>query len=200
MKYLILLCLFILSNAGCAFVGGGAIGDVEYTSPNQEGAQRRYEMLKSDLTTRQSARVGAKPFKLSDIESEWGVPHTVVTQDSKKTVTYRNGLRWNGIISLFLLPLPIAIPVGYSTVNFHFKEDILINWTIRDEHYCMSYVGFNLIPLDAQGKTLGLASETSCEWHKNMTPYNGSMVCDVPFYDQCYPPSPPSPGRGSNLK
>jgi len=103
-KYFILISLFILSNAGCAFVGGGAIGDVEYTSPKQIGPQYTYKLLNSDFTLRQSAVVGSKPFQFSDIEREWGKPSKIVIDGP-------------------------------------------------------------------EGKSLGLFSESSCQWHKDMTPY-----------------------------
>jgi hypothetical protein len=75
---------------------------------------------------------------------------------------------------------------------------MLNNWTINDDHYCVSYVGFNFIPIDPEGKSLGFKSGSSCKWHKDMTPYDGKMACAVPFYDKCYPS--PKYGRGENLK
>ena len=178
MKYLVLSFL-LLFNAGC--IGAGGIGKVEYTGRKQEGSQLGYKMLKPDLTIVNSKT----PLRLSDVESNWGVPNKVVIEGKKKTVSYKNGLMWNGVVLLLILPMPLAVPVGYSWINFHFDGDELTNWTFSENHYCITYAGLNLIP-NFEGKPLGLVAEISCDWHKGM-PNDGRMVCDLPLYNHCYP-------------
>jgi hypothetical protein len=197
-KRIILIIILMLSTAGCAFVGYGGIGEAVYTSREQKRPVFRYNMLNSDLSKRDKKVTDTTPFQVSDIEAEWGKPDEIVVNDTFKKMTYKKGLRWKGIILIIGIPVPIAVPVGHKTITFNFENDFLNYWTILDDHYCVSYAGFNLIPLDPEGKTFGLKAETSCKWHKDMTPYDGKMACAVPLHDRCYPS--PDYGRGDNLK
>ena len=156
-------------------------------------------MLATDLSKRNKKVNDRSPFQVSDVVAEWGKPDDIViVNDKSKKLIYKKGLRWKGIVIIIGIPIPLSIPVGHKTITFNFENNLLNNWTIHDDHYCVSYVGFNFIPIDPEGKSLGFKSESSCKWHKDMTPYNGKMACDVPFYDKCYPS--PEYGRGENLK
>lgn len=199
MKKIILSLLLLIFSSGCAFVGYGGIGEAVYTSPEQSGSVFAYTMLKKDLSIRDKKVTDIKPFQISDVETEWGTPDdTVIVNEKSIKIIYKQGLRWKGIVIIPLIPIPIAIPVGHKTITFTFEYDSLKNWTIHDDHYCVSYAGFNLIPFDPEGKTLGLTAESSCKWHKDMTPYQGKMACRVLFYDRCYPS--PEYGRGDKLE
>jgi hypothetical protein len=193
------LLVLLIFTSGCAFVGYGGVGEAVYTSPEQSGPVFAYTMLKKDLSITHKRTTDTKPFELSDIESEWGTPDkTIIVNEKTKRITYKQGFRWKGIVIIPLIPIPIAIPVGHKTITFNFENDSLKNWTVHDDHYCVSYAGFNLIPFDPEGKTLGLAAESSCKWHKDMTPYQGKMACHVLFYDRCY--LSPEYGRGEKLE
>lgn len=199
MRYLFLLSVILLSASGCALIGAGGIGDAVYTSAKYGKLSYCDTILKSDFSLRQLP-VGSKPVQYSDIEAEWGKTNDLTVEGNNKSVTYKTGLRWKGIILMPIIPIPLAIPIGQKSVTFHFENDYLINWTIHDDHYCISYVGFILIPFG--GEFFGPISETSCQWHKDMNPTRSSedMACDVPFYDKCYPPNIYNSGRGRNLK
>ncbi len=82
--------------------------------------------------------------------------------------------------------LPIAIPVGHKDVTLIFEDDRLVQWIIIDDHWCITSLGFNFIPMDPEGKSVGFFYETSCEWgHRGVDPY--SAKCDFLFYKGCYP-------------
>ena len=184
-----LLSLLMLITSGCAFFGGGVIGEAIYTSPSQEFPHITY-MLKSDFTKMEPGVNRTVYIKLSDIVAEWGKPSEVLYNNGIKSITYEKGLRWKGLRLMLIVPypIPIAVPVGHKTVTFHLKDDTLINWTIHDSHYCESYIGFNFMPYIP----FGFEAETQCEGHKDMSRYEGQMACDVLFYDKCYPKNKPS--------
>ncbi|GEM_PF-5808709 len=190
MKNLIFSFLLILTNSGCAYFGVGAIGEVVYSGPRQDYG---FNMLKSDLKVENRS----KPYQYREIVAEWGEPSTIIDKHEIKSVVYYNGLRWRGVVLVPLIPLPFVMPVGFKTVTFNFRNDFLIDWIIDSNHYCFSLSGIFLIPLG--GEFVGsLTPESFCQWHNQMSPNEGKMECDVPFYDKCYPSGAGS--RGSDLK
>lgn len=209
MSRLAVLIMLALITSSCAFIGAGEIGDVVYKSPPKTSVDTSisfnvgyyiddtwlFDFLKSNPDS-----IGRKVITPATIENLWGKPNKVVIEKDRKIITYNRGLRWNGFIAIVLIPIPIAVPVGHKTVIFTFENDLLTYWVIRDNHYCISYTGFNLIPFDPEGKTLGFHATTECQWHKDISPRDGEMACGSLFYDKCYPPNSGAGGTGINLK
>lgn len=198
LRSIILLSMLIVS--GCAIIGVGEIGEAVYKTPDNSHGNRWVRSKYSRLFY-PSSEAGSHRVSPDEVEAIWGDPKDTVIDSNTKKLTFNNGLRWRGIILLPLLPLPFAVPVGNSTVTFNFENDVLLGWTIHDSHYCLSYSGFNLIPLDPEGKSLGFQNESrDCQWHGDMTPYDGEMACKFMLYDKCYKSELGGLGTGKNLK
>lgn len=192
-EIIILLC--VLFSAGCAFIGGGTIGNITYTSvkrsndwywgwrtPICEGYAKSME-----------AGINRGQFTMAEIEAICGKPDEIIHGNENITKwEYRRGIRWKGINLMLILPLriPIAVPVGRNNVTFIFENGKLAQYSVIDDHWCITYVGFNIIPLDPEGKTLGFHYETACEVeHKGIE--ISDAKCNLLFYSSCYPKGHP---------
>jgi len=153
-------------------------------------------MLKSDYTLQHRPRSEDKKYTIEDVKAEWGEPKQITLSDNKTTLFYSKGLRWKGIIIIPLIPIPLAIPVGFKTVSFEFTNNELDRWKIHGTHYCFSYAGFNFIPVIP----VGFFAESDCQSHDDMLIGYGEMSCNVPFYDKCYPSTGGARGTGNSLK
>lgn len=185
MQRFLLLMILLFSSSGCAFIGGGEIGEAVYKS-SVNGWHSWIDNTLASSFNKASYDSSTKKFiSPANIEAVWGKPERIIIKNNKKHITYNKGLRWKGMIAIVIIPIPIAVPVGHKTVTFNFENDQLQNWEIHDSHYCVSYTGFNLIPLDPEGKSLGFFAERDCEWHKDMDPRD-DMACGSIFYDKCF--------------
>lgn len=203
----LLLLVFILFTSGCAYVGYGEIGEVKYKGPDrpesgyQWGSGYFIDSTWTDEFLKHSTEGEFKKFITpSSIEAVWGKPENVTIENNNKTVTYNRGLRWRGFVAVIIVPIPIAIPVGHRTVTLSFENDRLKGWETHGSHRCLSVIGFNFIPTDPEGKSLGFKAVSECDWHKDMTPYNGEMACNFFLYDKCFPKNDVGIGTGKSLK
>jgi hypothetical protein len=189
----ILVCIILAFMNGCAFIGAGNIGNIEYIFPKMDSESNPLSTM--PLKDFSKMNLQGRSVEISDVENLWGKPDKLTIKDGKKDYTYHLGLRWNGLILIPVIPLPIplALPVGHESITFTFFEDKLTRWSILRNHYCVSAAGFSVIPLDPEGKSLGLSAGSACQWgHKGIEPYNTSatITCDLPFYNRCYPDDP----------
>lgn len=206
LRYILLIALALITSS-CAFVGVGEVGEVIYKSPPEADGYWHFgggyyidDTWTSKFMENDPESNRKKVITPSNVEALWGKPNNTVVDKSRKVITYNRGLRWRGIIPIAIIPIPLVVPVGHKTVSLTFENDHLVNWVIHDSHSCVSYIGFNFIPLDPEGKTLGFKAGSSCGWHKDMSPDNGEMSCNFLFYDRCYPPDAGTVSKGENLK
>lgn len=188
LKNIFIAIVLLLLFQACAFVGAGAIGTVNYTGDDMRRSQLYYVIPQKDLSVTNRNWREAR-YNKNDIQMKWGEPDIItVINEHSEAWTYKKGLRWKGIIILALIPVPVAFPVGRMSIIFTFEDNLLSYYSIIDDHWCLSYAGLNLIPLDpGGGSKLGFTAGTICQWHKGgIGPTYGKMICDLPFYG-CYP-------------
>lgn len=54
----------------------------------------------------------------------WGAPDEITHQDDGREVwEYKQGLRWNGAVVAFIIPVPLILPVGNNHIEFTFDSD-----------------------------------------------------------------------------
>lgn len=64
------------------------------------------------------------PISGEVLEKYWGVPDKVIHQDDGSEIwEYKLGLRWNGAIVAFIIPLPLILPVGNNYMAFTFDNE-----------------------------------------------------------------------------
>jgi hypothetical protein len=53
-----------------------------------------------------------------DLRRFWGEPDEIVSNNLEETWLYKVGLRWNGFVLAFGVPVALIVPVGYNTMSF----------------------------------------------------------------------------------
>lgn len=79
----------------------------------------------------------------------WGEPDKIeILPDRKEKLTYRLGLRWNGIgIWAFIVPIPLVVPVGTDYVQFIIEDGkVIFVETVDEDVRIGGWCGISLMP------------------------------------------------------
>lgn len=118
------LFLAVLSLPGCA---GVVVFRTRLGEFNLEGAGDDRSQLWTSLVTE-------APPTASALERTWGKPDRIGREGADTEIwTYRNGLRWNGVILVVFLPLPLIAPVGWDHVTFRIQGGRVVWITVAVE-------------------------------------------------------------------
>ena len=74
----------------------------------------------------------------------WGVATNIVELENNEVWIYkRDVFKWFGVMPMVLIPIPLAVPVGKSTVEVYFSQDKVIKVTYNNTSLYGFYIGPN---------------------------------------------------------
>ena len=116
----LLLCL-----SGC-FFGIGTIFTETTVVDNPVISQKKGHIWVKTEMPRERA------ILTSELLEYWGEPDEIVKNNGDEAWIYQFELRWNGLGIAFIIPIPLAVPVGHEQVSFAVAADKhIISVTIK---------------------------------------------------------------------
>jgi hypothetical protein len=115
MKTVLILIIIVLIQ-GCAGVNLSVLGEHK---PNQ------IELASEPGNVSGLFIKDEKTYTKSSVTELWGTPDKIVTSKDGETWMYERGVKWRGAVAWFLIPIPLAIPVGNNYALLNFKDDSL---------------------------------------------------------------------------
>ncbi len=126
--------ILILMLQGCIFVGGAVVGTVHSTVDDPVLSKTKGQLKRAprDLTKTSYLTTISRDV----VRKYWGAPDEIhVISKGIEKWEYDLGLRWNGIILIPLVPIPLFIPVGYEHVDLTFENHILTSADMYTERF-----------------------------------------------------------------
>ena len=62
----------------------------------------------------ETGRPSQRAILASELLEYWGEPDEIVTNNGDEAWIYQFGLRWSGLMVGFIIPIPLAVPVGHE--------------------------------------------------------------------------------------
>lgn len=118
------ICLAFLQ--GCTVLGVAAIGNrsSSIVTPNVSTEKKCIER----------SIEGASPITSEELLAHWGKPDDIYKDELRKEIwRYEFGLRWNGLIIGFIVPIPLVIPVGHDYIEFHIQNNTVTSAFMKDD-------------------------------------------------------------------
>ena len=153
MKKIILLLILSLFAQGCVGIMTLRTKSVTFLNPKIWDYADHLGVEWQDIENKASA----KTYNSVWLDSHWGKPARIKSpspQGNIETWTYDFGRRWNGIVPMIGIPIPLVIPVGREQVEFTFKDDQVVNARLVYEQEYEAVAGWYLH--GPCGPTLGL--------------------------------------------
>jgi hypothetical protein len=121
---LVILCLFI---QGC--VGVGALETHTKTLQNPALSDAASA---NGLGSIHPGQTVTNAYTAAWLKDHWGEPKSIRhagTTDLDEVWTYKFGPRWNGVVVVVLVPIPIALPVGRERVQLVLRDGCVTSGT-----------------------------------------------------------------------
>jgi len=131
MKYLKFIILsFALVTSGCAGFG------VLYPNDTTPISNPKISSFGNIYTTRNE-----KQYTCLEVVELWGEPDSLVTEGEIKTLTYKYGLVFAGIMPIVIIPIPLALPVGQKKTIIECQNDIVVRAYKTETGMSAAYCG-----------------------------------------------------------
>ena len=120
MKYLVLLCLLLLS--GCC-----GIGVVSFKSSETK--------LNTDLITKEQ------------LLDKRGTPDKIISiSNTEEDIIYNNGVGWSGVVPFIAIglpiPIPFLVPAHMKYVKYHIDNNYIQNVTMNNTKTSECFIGY----------------------------------------------------------
>ena len=123
---IIVLALSTLSMQGC--VGGSVIGN--------QTATRKNPVISSSKGRIADMVVAKTPISVTKLLDYWGSPdRTERISLTREKWTYNSGFRFNGLILMVGLPIPLCVPVGQNYIAFTIENGNVIFAEAKHSQY-----------------------------------------------------------------
>lgn len=117
MNYLkVIILSFTLIMSGCA--GFGVLYPSDTTPISNPKISSSFGKI---YTTRNE-----KQYTCSEVIELWGEPDSLDTEGEIKTLTYKYGLVFAGIMPIVIIPIPLALPVGQKKTIIECHNNIVV--------------------------------------------------------------------------
>ncbi len=66
-------------------------------------------------------------LKCSELMAQWGPPNNLTVKGEEKTLTYKHGLVFAGLVPFIVIPIPLVLPVGRKSAVITCHEEQILN-------------------------------------------------------------------------
>jgi len=70
-----------------------------------------------------------KQYTKDEILSRKGEPSKISFENNDETWTYKKDMRWNGIVIVAIVPIPLALPTGFREEAVYFENNVTVGST-----------------------------------------------------------------------
>jgi hypothetical protein len=88
------------------------------------------------------------PTNCTELEGHLGEPNLRSTNGNERTLVYRTGFVWAGVVPMVVLPIPLILPVGRKHSTFLCRDNVLIKASGTTTGLSGAYCGYTNAQFD----------------------------------------------------
>lgn len=125
---LLLVCCSLTACVGAGTVTGRTLIWDAKDSEQMGLCPIRYEKMIVDCPIKSLPNVtGARDITPEKLVDMWGPPDSEQIVSGRRTLTYRHGLAWRGLVVFVVAPVPLLLPFGHNEAKFAFHDESLVH-------------------------------------------------------------------------
>jgi hypothetical protein len=144
---LLLLALACLSLTAC--IGAGTVTGRTFIWDAKESKESglcpiEYEKMIVDCPIKSFPHVtGSEDITPDKLINMWGAPDNLRVEHGRRTLTYRHGLAWRGLVLFLIAPVPLLAPLGHNEASLTFEDKRLIHVEYTDNRLDAAICGLH---------------------------------------------------------